>query len=112
MARDLHALLAHCIVQELVVSWRPRAEDLLDDVIAVDILRHFLDVVAKIRLKQFEVGLMLNDLDNLLDRPSAMSIFADTNRIHLHRLDDPGQLLVRAVFGQFLNEIIAEAIYH
>ena len=48
MACDLGALLAHCFVQELVVSWSPRVENLLDDVVAIDILRHFLDVVFKI----------------------------------------------------------------
>ena len=45
MASDVHTLVNHCIIKELVVFNRPALEDLLDYMVSVDVLAHFFDSV-------------------------------------------------------------------
>ena len=103
MACNLYALLYHAIKQKLAIGFWPTLQNLLDDVIAIDVLAHFDEPGAEVSLDQFEVLGQLDDLEDFLDWPSSVSIFAEFQRIFLHWLNDPGQLGLTAYLCYFLK---------
>ena len=112
MASDLDALLYHSVEQELVLLFAPALQDFLNDMVAIDVLAHFFQAVAEEILNHFKVLWHLYDLQNLLNRSGTMSIFAEVQRILLHRLYDSSELGLIADFSNFLDQVVSEIVVH
>ena len=84
MACDVHTLVNHCIVEKLVVLNRPALEDLLDDMISINILAHLFDSVLQKIAYHVIMNVLIDNLNNFLDRSSSVGIFAKLYRFYTH----------------------------
>lgn len=112
VAGNLHALFVHGFVDELVVVFGPGFEYLLHDVIAVDVVAEFDEALLEKLAEQLKLHGSLDCLDQLLYRPRAVAVSADVEGVVLEALYHDGQLVLRAVFDELLNQIVAKAVDH
>ena len=103
VAGNLNALGFHRIIEELVLCMIPALQDLLDDMVAIDVLAHFLNSIFEEVLDQ---GIMLfhfDDFDEFLHRSGAMSIFAELHWLLPHGFNDGSQLIFAAMISHLLD---------
>ena len=108
----LHALLHHGIVDELRVLFLPRLQDLLNHVVAVDVLCQRSHLVLQVTNQQLDLLRLLDYLDDLLDAPGAVGVSAEPHWVLLHSLDDLSELLLAARLGYLLRQVVAEGVVH
>jgi hypothetical protein len=109
---NLHTLLDHGIIEELISWLLPALQYLLDNMITIDILTHFFDPIHKVTLNQYKVIINLCHLNQFLDTSSSMSILAQSNWFIAHLLYDLGELFVVTVVSQLLDQVVAETVVH
>lgn len=112
MTRNLRILCNHSVVDELPVDWLPRLEDLLQHMVAVDILGEQPDLVFQEGAEVAHVLRQDDHLDDLLNGASTMHRLAELDRVRSNRVDHRGYLGFGTNLDQLLGEVVAEGVVH
>lgn len=109
---DVHALGHHGIEDELEVRRLPSKQDLLNHMVAVDVLSQLPHVALQIVHKQINVLLMLHNLNHLLDAASPMGVSTKADGVLANSMNDLLKLLKASILSYFLSQVVAKGIVH
>lgn len=112
MGADINAVSSDRVKDELRVNRSELVETLLDDVVTVEVLDELNDAVAKSADDDLNLSGGGDELDHLLQSPSAVLIESDADKVVRRVLDQNSALFVVTVLEKLLAEVVTERVGH
>lgn len=107
-----HAIGPNSVVDELSIFGRKTVQTLLDDMVPVQILNQFHDMI----FQRTDDGLGLfrggDELDHFLESSGTMLVQCNLHELGSGIIDQSSSLLVIGVLQKFLAEVVAEGVSH
>ena len=112
MTSNLDYILLEVIVDELLILWWPRAQDLLDNMIAIDVMSQRYEVFDQIIAQLYLMFLKFENFDYFLDWPCPMHVFAERKWVVFYGSNRSCELWAWTLFDNLLDKIISKWILH
>ena len=112
MTSNLDYILLEVIVDELLILWRPCTQDLLNYMIAIDVMSQRYEVFDQIFAQLDLMLLEFEYFDYFLDWPCPMHIFAKRKWVVFNGSNCSCELWAWTLFDNLLDKIISKWILH